>query len=419
MVYFGGEAVKSNRAAWILICSQSISIAGDSLLLIVLPLLVFDLTGSAFEVSVVFILTELPNFFGFFSGVLRRYFSPKQLVILYDAGRFFILLFLTFMEIYGYNSTYIIYCMFFLINIFSTFFRPTRIELITQLVDKSQLKKFNSLDQTFEATAMAIGLGLGGYAYHYLSLEWIFFCNALTFFVSGFVMLMIKSIKSTKDVSENNSKFTLSYFWKMSIQVSKQKQTSFLVFGEALAGGAVGIFIAIFVVYAKQYLQVDSITIGHMEMIQSIFAICTGMLIALNFIRISERSLGVCGYLGMGICMIVIGITTSIPLVYLLMAILGLFNMMYSIAVRTLLQTSVQKEEVIHVFALESILSRSASIVGALVAGSLISLFSITANWVIFYSGLILLIVSLWGYRNLFSKQNVYHIDGNRGEKNV
>nr|WP_151256741.1 hypothetical protein [Bacillus stercoris] len=83
--------MKSNRAAWILICSQSISIAGDSLLLIVLPLLVFDLTGSAFEVSVVFILTELPNFFGFFSGVLRRYFSPKQLVILYDAGRFFYL----------------------------------------------------------------------------------------------------------------------------------------------------------------------------------------------------------------------------------------------------------------------------------------------------------------------------------------
>ncbi|MFD3257567.1 MFS transporter [Paenibacillus lentus] len=392
------------RNAWLLIGGQSISIAGDSLMMMVLPLMVLDLTGSVFQVSIVFILTQLPTFFGFLSGTFRRFYRPKILIVSYDFIRFIILLITSVFMIFQV-SIYAVYVMVFLFNIFSTLFRPTRIEFITHIVPEDSLQRFNSVDRTFEAVAYAIGFGLGGYAYFYLSMPQIFALNSLPFLLSGISLLFMRS----KELAESGagsqpSDKVKSSFWRTALSVNKRPMLSFLVYGETLAGLAFGVFMSLFVVYGRQFLGVDSIMLGHLEMVQALAATIAGLLLSFGLLKISERALGFFGYFGMGLSMLLLGVNSMIWMTFLLMTFIGAFNMLYSIGVRTLLQKNSSNKEMIHIFALESILSRSSLIVGSGLAGFILSTTNLTVNWVIFASGILLILVSIWAIRALFTR---------------
>ena len=59
--------------------------------------------------------------------------------------------------------------------------------------------------------------------------------------------------------------------------------------------------------------------------------------------------------------------------------------MMYAVSVRTLLQVHAREEELVHVFALESILFRAAQIVSAAAAGALLSVAAQWLGWTLVY----------------------------------
>ncbi|MFC3790334.1 MFS transporter [Paenibacillus sp. GCM10012307] len=392
--------IHNSRKAWLIISSQSISIAGDSLLLMVLPLMILERTGSIFQVSLVFILTQVPVFLSFLSGLMRRYFQARTLIIVYDIVRFFILMIVS-LFIYLDYSMILVYLMIFLFNIFSTLFRPTRMEFITYIVDKESLQKFNSLDRTFESAAYAIGFGIGGYAFFYLPLHLIFLLDSIPFLLAGIALYLLKT-HNAANKDEPLTPQVKTSFWSTAKFINKHRLLSFLVYGEALAGLAFGIFMSLFVVYCINYLGASSIVAGHSEMILAFAATTAGILLSINIIKLSDKTLGPIGYLGMGVAMVLLGFNKSIWLTFLFVALIGIFNMFYSIAIRTLLQKNSRQEELIHVFAFESILSRAALIIGSGLAGIALDVTSLTVNWAILFSGVILILVSIKAFQVLY-----------------
>lgn len=396
-----GGAATFGRRAWLLIGGQSIAIMGDSLLLIVLPLLVLDRTGSALQVSLVFILTQLPTFLGFLSGSARRFGASKTLIVSYDFARLALLLMMALLLATRADALAAVYALYFAVNFFSTLFRPTRIELITQIVPERALLKFNSYDRTLEALATAAGLGLGGYAYRYLPIPSIFALAALTFLVSGTSILFLRTgghggAAARRERLESTFLATLA-------ALARNRIGGFLVAGEGIAGIAFGAFMSTFIIYARRYLQVDSVTLGHFEMLQGVFATVAGLGMAAGLLRLSNRTLAVLGYLGMGVATVLLGVNAAVWPVYPLMVVFGFFNMLYAVAVRTLLQVHCPKEQLIHVFALESMLGRASFIVGSAGAGALLTLAVIAVNQVLLAAGVVLLLVTAWGYLALFA----------------
>jgi Major Facilitator Superfamily len=386
--------------AWLLIGGQSIAIMGDSLLLIVVPLLVLDRTGSALQVSLVFILTQLPAFLGFLSGTARRHAASKTLIVTYDYVRLGLLLGIALLLALRSDALAGVYVLFFAVNCFTALFRPTRIELISQIVPKHALLKFNSYDRTLEALATAFGLGLGGYAYRYLPIPSTFLLAALTFLVSGTSILFLQTtIRGEAPVDQVP---VASTFLATLVRVARNRVAGFLVGGEGIAGVAFGAFTSTFVIYARRYLSVDSVTLGHFEMLQGLFAMVAGLCIAAGLLRLSNRSLAVIGYLGMAASTIVLGINAAVWPVYLLMVTFGFFNMLYAVAIRTLLQLHCPKEELIHVFALESMLGRASFIAGSALAGAALTLAVAAVNQIVLYAGLVFLLVTIWGFLALF-----------------
>lgn len=265
------------------------------------------------------------------------------------------------------------------------------------------MTKFNSIDRTFEAVAMAIGLGLGGYAYYYLKLEHVFALSSLTFLFATILILFLRAPKDQKVGEKEVKKVS---FWSTFLSVNQHPKLSFLVYGETLAGVAFGCFMTMFIIFSRKMLGISSITLGHLQMVQALLAIVAGLTVAYGLLKISDRFMALAGYSGMAVPFLFMGLTSHLWLLFIFVSCVGFFNMLYSISVRTLLQKNSSKEEMIHVFSLETLLSRLAYIIGAAVASGMADLFQVPANWLIAIAGFILIIVSLWGYRILFLKEN-------------
>jgi hypothetical protein len=393
------QRVLLRRDFWVLIGGQNASVVGDNLLLIVLPLFVLDLTGSPLQVSIVFILTQLPTFLGFLWGAARRLLPPRSLLVIYQTARLVLLLAVAALFTVGRPPIVVVYALFFLINCFTILFRPTKIELVTHVVPQASLLRFNSYDRTVEAVAAAAGLGFGGYAYQYLQLPVVFLVAAGTCLVAAVSLLFLGATpRAAPGVARQRART-----WETIVAVVRRPVTAFLLSGETLAGAAFGIFVTMFVVYARRYLHVDGATFGRFELTQALSATAAGICIGAGLIRLSQPLLAVLGYLGMGLSMVLMGLNALVWPVFPLMVTLGMTNMMYVVAVRTLLQTSSGPGELIHVFALESMLSRAAQIIGAATAGVVLSLGVVGVSWTLLAAGLMMLIVAGWGRAVLFS----------------
>lgn len=393
----------SNRNVYLLILGQTVSLIGDNLSLIVLPLLILDYTGSALQVSIIFILTDLPSFLGIFAGILRQHFSSKKLLIFYDIIRFLLMLGIAVTTLIKPINLNFIYFLFFSIAFFSSLFRPTRSELVTHIISPNSLKSFNSIDQSLEAVATALGFGLGGYAYAFLPIHWVFIFDSMTFLISALSIIFIRKYYNNDSLQEHTNVKKIS-IRKVFSQINRQLILSYLVYGEMICGVAFGIFVSILAIYIKKSLGADSITFGNLQMVQALMSTFAGLIIGTNIWSISNEKMSFSGYLGMAICILLLAFNHSIFIVYLLMAGVGIFNMMYFIANRTLLQLSSERNELIHILSVEATLGRISFVIGAAAVGSITDYFSLTANWAFLVAGALFLTVGLWGLKVYLSR---------------
>ncbi|HET8642349.1 MAG TPA: MFS transporter [Pseudonocardiaceae bacterium] len=387
------------RDAWIVVAGQSIATLGDSMLVLVLPLLVLDLTRSPLHVGLVVAVAEVPAFLGFLSGWPRRHLGAQPLLVSYDLSRGVLLVGIAALFWAGAGTLAAVYAVAFLVNLVSTMFRPTRIEFITHVVPEPALRRFNSMDRTLEALAMAAGAGLGGFAYLVLPLPAVFGLCALTFLVSGVSLLALRVPAGA--FRGAGAERVRTSFRAAIAAVRRRPVPVCLIGGETVTGMSFGIFLATFVVYAREFLGVDSATFGAFEMVQALAATAAGLLLASGKLGWSDRRLAVLGYLGMGLSMIALGGNDEVWPVFVLMVALGVTNMLYAVSVRTLLQTSASEQELIHVFAAESVLSRSAQIGGAALAGALLTFAAVPVGWMLVVAGLLAAASGVWAYRVL------------------
>ncbi len=386
------------RDAWIVVAGQSISTVGDSMLLILLPLLVLDVTRSPLHVGLVVAVAEVPAFLGFLSGWPRRYLGARELLVLYDMGRGAALLAMVGLELTGNGSLAAVYVLALLVNTMSTLFRPTRIEFVTHVVPTESLRRFNSLDRTLEALATAAGAGLGGFAYMVAPLPMVFGMCAATFLVSGLSLLAMRVPAGSFGAGAER----VHTSFRAAIAAVRHRPVPVcLIGGETLTGMSFGIFLVMFVVYAREFLEVSSATFGAFEMVQALSASAAGVLLATGRLRWSDRRLAVLGYLGMGLSMVALGGNHLVWVVFPLMVSLGATNMLYAVSVRTLLQNECSDQELIHVFAAESVLSRSAQIAGAAAAGALLTVTAVTVGWLLVAAGVLACVSAVWTYRVL------------------
>jgi MFS family permease len=183
--------LRSNRNYRYTWMGQVVSEIGDHFSNIAIFSLVMERTGSGMVVSGVFLARAIAMITaGPLAGVVLDRLNRRHVMMLSDAVRgLFALAFILTLQ---HRETTWLYVLSALLSFASPFFTSGRQAILPVIATRAELHTANSLTQTTAWTAVAAGSFLGGASVAAFGYSVAFVFNALSFFFSGFCILLLR-----------------------------------------------------------------------------------------------------------------------------------------------------------------------------------------------------------------------------------
>ncbi len=155
---------------------------------VVLIFLVFNLTSSNFLVSMILLISLLPQvFLSFVGGIIADSNNKKNILVLGNIGRASVVFLLIF-----FNSTVaLVYLFAFLVSVVTQFYIPAETPIIPKLVPEKLLIAANSLFGLALFGSILVGYVIAGPVYAALGNSYVFIVLALLFATAGFFAHLI------------------------------------------------------------------------------------------------------------------------------------------------------------------------------------------------------------------------------------
>ncbi|GCE15194.1 MFS transporter [Tengunoibacter tsumagoiensis] len=190
---------------WIFWTGQTISQIGSALTNFALPLLVFNLTGSALKVGLTLAATYLPYvLFGLVSGAWVDRVDRKVLMIGLDIARAILLGLVPLLAFSTHFPLWWIYLITFLNATLSMIFGAASLTAIPHLVKRDELIKANGRMQAGVYVAFIVGPLLATLILTHWSIQAVLWCDALTFLGSAGSLGFIRSSFNGTPVQEQS-----------------------------------------------------------------------------------------------------------------------------------------------------------------------------------------------------------------------
>ncbi|QDP41147.1 MFS transporter [Radiobacillus deserti] len=183
--------MKKWRYLLTLLVAIGVSNIGSWIYFIALNLIVLNKTGSAFAVSILYLIKPLATMTtNLWAGSLVDRMNKKKLMIFLDFFRALGVAILPFMP-----TMILLYVVVFIINMASSVFEPTSMSYITKLIPIEKRKSFNSLHSLVTSGGFLIGPGIAGLLFLAGSPTSAIFINALALLISGLLTIFIPNVE--------------------------------------------------------------------------------------------------------------------------------------------------------------------------------------------------------------------------------
>ena len=182
-----------SRDFWTFWTGQSISAFGSSITQFALPLLVFQLTGSALDLGLAVVAFTLPYLlFGLVIGAWTDRLDRKRLMIVTDVGRALVVGSIPLAAATGVLSVWWIYAVLFASSTLGIFFDAAEFGAVPALVSRDDLVTANGRIQASFSTAWIAGPLAGGALLGVISLPALVTFDAVSFLVSAISIALIR-----------------------------------------------------------------------------------------------------------------------------------------------------------------------------------------------------------------------------------
>jgi MFS family permease len=167
---------------------------GNGLVQLALPVLIYETTGSAFQLAGAYIVQFLPwLLFGLVGGVLVDRWDRRMTIVVVEAVR--AVAFLTIGIVFVLDSSLVsiefIYALIFLESTLQNLFNPARLALMPNLVKAEDLRAANSLMEVSRQIGFLIAPGVGVLISQILGAGTIIIADGVTFLISGVTVFFI------------------------------------------------------------------------------------------------------------------------------------------------------------------------------------------------------------------------------------
>ena len=191
----------------LLLLGRAVSLFGNTIYLIVLPLYILNITQNLKFTGIFFAAVNLPTtIISIFIGTIIEKFNKKNIILISDfltSISYFIL----FLYFKNSNSLIFLFFISLIINIISKFFEIASKVLFSEINTSETLEKYNGLQSFLENTVMIIGPVIGTYLFAIFSFNLILIIVSLSYFLSFLQELFIKYEKNINLSKEKSSFF--------------------------------------------------------------------------------------------------------------------------------------------------------------------------------------------------------------------
>lgn len=168
---------------------------GNGLVQLALPVLIYETTGSAFQLAGAYIVQFLPwLLFGLIGGVLVDRWDRRKTIVVVEFVRAaaFLTIGVVFVIDPGLVSIEFIYALIFMESTLQNLFNPARLALMPNLVKEDDLRAANSLMEVSRQVGFLIAPGAGVLISQALGAGTIIITDGVTFLISGITVLFIR-----------------------------------------------------------------------------------------------------------------------------------------------------------------------------------------------------------------------------------
>jgi MFS transporter, DHA3 family, macrolide efflux protein len=350
---------------------QFVSLLGSSLTSFALGIWVYQNTKSVTLYTLVLLSAVLPPIlFSPFIGALVDRWPRRWVMILSDAGAGIGTLLLTLLLIFGKLEVWSVCIISAISTLCSSFQQPAYSAAIALLVPKEYLDRANSMVQVGDAVSSIIAPVLGGVLLVSIKLEGVILIDFVTFLLALIPLLLLK-FPEAEVIPGKQDRETSLFREAVSGWTYIAERPGFLglLIFLALSTFLVEVVVTLFTPFILSFSS--PATLGTIISIGSFGALLSSLLISIRGVPKPLIS-GIFGFemLG-GLCIFMIGVSNSIPLITGAVCLFLVGAPIVSICVETIFQTKVARDFQGRVFATSQMITGLSSALALIVAGPL------------------------------------------------
>ncbi len=313
-----------NKNFLILFLGRLVSNAGSAIFFIAIVWAAATKVGGAGPVSLVLMATAIPSaILSPFAGVLADRKSKKYIVISTDLMSGLALLLMIVFLNSEFAQLWVLLCVVFAIQIFSTFFNPALQSLVPLIVKDEELSNANAFLSMTGSISQLIGMAIGGILIAAFGLYGALFIDGISFVFSGISEIFL----DVKESKRNSKKGIEAIFLEI-------KEGFNVVFKRADLGGLIvteaiidffGTPIFIFLPLIITKLNGGSAQYGLMQSLMGIGMIISSVLLSFAHEPKKKFFLMAISIFISGVCISLIGIKQSYLVISLALLTMGFF----------------------------------------------------------------------------------------------
>ena len=269
-----------------------ISLAGDWVLMVGLPIYVYLLTRSVLLTSFMLLASAVPNvLLGSLAGVFVDRWNRKRTLVV--ANLLMTLGLLPLLLVHTADRVWIVYAVAVFEASVEQFSTPAQNALLPSLVGEERLVSANSLNSLSSNLARLVGPGIGGAIAGFFGLNGIVAADALSFLLAGALCVLIAAPWVASRVAGGRAGSPVIRVlreWRDGLRVIHSDRTLIVLLGMfAVTALGEGVFGVLYPIFVYRVLHGGALQIGELMSAQAVGGLLGGLLAGLAGKRVMSR----------------------------------------------------------------------------------------------------------------------------------
>lgn len=405
---------KPNKNLILLLLGRGVSDIGASIQMIVMPLFIIDMGGSAATVGFYSFLSLATVLVYPFAGVLGDRWNRKTIMVGADFASAGVVLLLFLCSYFRWLNLSILLIAQILIATLNGLFDPATKGMVPQIVERSQLTKVNSGISALRTISVLLGSAIGSMLYASVGVTALFLLNGISFFLSACSEIFISYRHVEREKNEKATGLLSDLMAGIRFILHDKIIGRLCVYFLITYAFIQPIFSVVMPVFFRGSLSYSDIQYGYLQMIIIMGALLGSVIVGALFGKSVQlkKSLSI----GCGLMVGILGLFTTLSSPFSIqllgndtavffvslataLCLLSAVLMLIHIPVQTYIQTATPNEYMSRVFSIVGMITKGGMPLGALIYGLILE--RIAVHWAMLCTMLFVLMISIFFLKSL------------------